>query len=110
MHIGDTASSKPPGAAGKVNEMDDYKIVKSVLIDVADVFYEDKRISSALPAFDRLAAEVERLTAELADARAQLDAATKLNTDLLNDAIRLMGRVNELEEAGEVWRPAPPQE
>ena len=43
--------------------------------------------------------------------RAQLDAATKLNTDLLNDIIRLTGRVNALEEAASM-RPVtePPTE
>ena len=45
-------------------------------------------------------ARAEAAESELATLRAQLDAATELNTDLLNDIIRLTGRVNELEDAG----------
>ncbi len=70
---------------------------KELARDLRHMTEERDAISSA---WDELSAEVGRLTADNAALRAQLDAATKLNTDLLNDAIRLTGRVNELEDAG----------
>lgn len=67
--------------------------------DATRLVYELANLGIWYDGFDPL----RRLVEEVTDLRAQLEAATALNTDLLNDIIRLTGRVNELEDAV-AWR------